>query len=333
MSAVAPEIYIPAGHRPPAETVTGTPASGKTDRAARHQLAVSDRKPGRVSKAVRALPDDLYLRLIFLLRMRRLLHLRNPRTYSEKIQWIKLYGSLERFAPFADKYQVREFVTATIGPQHLVPLIGVWDEFGQIPLDALPESFVLKATHGCGYNFICRDKSTLDVASLRQTVTNWLNTNFSVATREPQYRHVRPRLIAEAYLEDEPGKLRDYKFTFSQGAFCMLEVISDRADVVTCNFYDREWNLLPIRVKDVPNTPRPLPKPALLDDMFEVAAKLSAGFAFVRVDLYYAGGNIYFGELTFTPGNGFMTYEPRSFYSELGRKLDLAAVTASLTSS
>ena len=257
--------------------------------------------------------------------MRGILHLRNPRTFSEAIQWLKLHGALERYAPYADKYEVRQHVARTVGPQYLVPLIGVWDEFDQIPWDALPEQFVLKATHGCGYNFVCRDKSSADVAGLRQTVAKWMSENFYAENREPQYRHIVPRLIAEAYLEDDSGGLRDYKFTCFDGVPFMLEVMGDRAQGnYTLNIYDRQWNLLPHNPKGLLNSVTPITRPALLDDMFDAAAKLSAGFPFVRVDLYYVAGRIYFSELTFTPASGYITYEPKSVNYELRRMLDLS---------
>jgi hypothetical protein len=297
--------------------------------ALRHAVAALRNRIGRRTlKAIRALPDTLYLRAIFLLEMRRFLHLRNPRTYGEKIQWLKVHGSLERYTSYADKYEVRQYVSDKVGSQYLVPLIGLWDDFDQIPLDALPERFVLKATHGCGYNFVCRDRSSLDVVGLRETTARWMSENFYVVEREPQYRSIRPRLIAEAYLEDEPGQLRDYKFLFFDGVFHMLEVIGDRDSGVTCNIYDRDWNLSGSTVKNVRNSAKELPRPALLDEMFDVAAKLAAGFPFVRVDLYYVGQKIYFGELTFTPHSGLKSYVPKSFEDELGRMLDLPAVIA-----
>jgi hypothetical protein len=280
-------------------------------------------------KALRALPDALYLRLAFLLFMRRIPHLRHPRTYSEAIQWLKLHGALERYASYADKYEVRQYVARTVGPQYLVPLIGVWDEFDQIPWEDLPEQFVLKSTHGCAYNFVCRDKSSADVVGLRQTVTSWMSQNFYAENREPQYRYIAPRLIAEAYLEDDSGGLRDYKFTCFDGVPFMVEVIGDRADEnYTVNIYDRQWNLLPHNPKGRLNSVKPVTRPALLEDMFDAAAKLSAGFPFVRVDLYYVDEKIFFGELTFTPASGYITYEPKSFNYELRRMLDLSKLSA-----
>ena len=280
-------------------------------------------------KALRALPDALFLRLVFLLFMRRILHLRKPRTYSEALQWIKVHGALERYAPYADKYGVRDYVARMIGPQYLVPLIGVWDEFDQIPWEDLPEQFVLKSTHGCSYNFVCRDKSSTDVASLRQTVTSWMSQNFYDENRESQYRYIVPRLIAEAYLEDDSGGLRDYKFTCFDGVPFMVEVMCDRDhENYAVDIYDRQWNLLPNNPKGRLNSVKPVVRPALLEDMFSTAAKLSAGFPFVRVDLYYVAGEIYFGELTFTPASGYITYEPESFNYELRRMLDLSKLTA-----
>jgi hypothetical protein len=276
---------------------------------------------GLARKAVRAMPDALYLRLKFLHVMRRIPHLRNPRNFSEAIQWLKLHGALEHYAPYADKYEVRQYVARKIGPQYLVPLIGVWDEFDQIPWDTLSEQFVLKSTHGCGHNFVCRNKSSTDVADLRQTVTRWMSENFYNEHRESQYRHIGPRLIAEAYLQDDSGGLRDYKFTCFKGVPFMVEVMGNRAHGVTVDIYDCQWNLLPVNARGDRNSGKPITRPGLLDNMLDVAAKLSAGFPFVRVDLYCVEGKIYFGELTFTPASGFITYEPKSFNQKLGRAL------------
>ncbi|MGB6455019.1 MAG: ATP-grasp fold amidoligase family protein [Streptosporangiaceae bacterium] len=294
-------------------------------------LALTSSSARFMSKAMHVLPDAWYYRANHLLRTKRILHLKNPRTFSEKIQWLKLYGPLDQYGPYADKYEVRKYVEDTVGPQYLVPLIGVWTEFDEIPFDELPRRFVLKATHGQGYNFICRDKTSLDLASLRDTVTRWTSESFYRAEREPQYRDIQPRLIAEAYLEDESGALRDYKFTCFDGIVHMLEVMSDRAHGMTVNLYDRHWNLLPIHPTEFPNAAGPITKPTALDDMFDVVGKLSAIFPFVRVDLYYADGRIYFGELTFTPSNGTIRYEPASFNRELDGMLDLSnfRVTAS----
>jgi TupA-like ATPgrasp len=269
------------------------------------------------------LPDVWYLRINFLLRTHRFLKLRNPHAYSDKIQWLMLYGKLERYAQYADKYEARQYIRDILGPEYLVPLIGIWDKFDDIAFDSLPDRFVLKATHGQGYNFFCADKSSLDVASLRRTVSAWTSENFYRREREPQYRPIRPRLIAEAYLQDESGELRDYKFPCFAGEPYLVQVLSGHASNRRENFFDRDWNSLAIVEKDFPPATEPIPKPSLLAEMFDVARKLAAGFPFVRVDLYCVDGQIYVGELTFTPACGLITYEPRAVDLELGRMLDL----------
>ncbi len=274
------------------------------------------------------LPDRWYLKVNFLLRMHRVLDLRHPRTYSEKIQWLKLYGGLEQYSSYTDKYEARQYVSDVIGAEHLVPLLGVWDAFDQIPFDQLPSQFALKATHGQGYNFLCRDKSRVNLAWLRRTVTKWMRTNFYRVEREAQYRAIHPRLIVEQYLQDESGALRDYKFPCFDGVPAAVQVIGDRATGATENYYDLQWNLLPVEERGFPNTGYSIPRPPLLDDMIDVAARLSAEFPFVRVDLYCTGQSIYFGELTFTPASGLITYEPSSYDLELGSMLDLARFTA-----
>jgi TupA-like ATPgrasp len=284
------------------------------------------RVPAR--KAVRALPDTLYISLRFVLATRRIPHLRNPRTLSEVMLWLKLHGALERYAPYVDKYEVRQYVARTIGSQYLNPLIGVWDEFDQIPWDDLPQQFVLKSTHGSGGNFVCRDKSAADVASVRQAVTKWMSENYYHEHREPQYRDIRPRLIAEAYLEDDSGDLRDYKFSCFEGVPFLLEVFSNRGPGMTVNLYDPPWRLLPVVPKGWSNSQKPITRPALLNDLLDAVAKLSAAFPLVRVDMYYVDDKIYFGELTFTPNNGFITYDPKSFNRELRRRLDLSKLNA-----
>jgi hypothetical protein len=273
---------------------------------------------------LQALPDEWYLRLMYWHRQGTLLNLRNPQAYTAKIQWLKLYGGLDRYASYADKYKVREYVAETVGSQFLVPLIGVWENFEEIPFDKLPEQFALKATHGQGYNFICRDRSSLDLASLRHTANAWMSENFYHREREPQYREIIPRLIVEAYLEDESGALRDYKFPCFGGAPSLVQVLGDRARGTTENYYDLQWNLLPVRETELPNSYEPVPKPAALDEMVNLASRLSSRFPFVRVDLYCVADRIYFGELTFTPGSGIMSYQPSSYDLEFGRPLDLS---------
>jgi hypothetical protein len=293
-----------------------------SNRKAINWMSLARQVPGAI---VRRLPDRAFARIMFFRKKKAMLRLGNPQTYSEKIQWLKIYGGLERYAKFVDKYEVRDYISRTIGSEYLIPLIGVWDKFDDIPFDTLPASFVLKATHGQGYNFICRDKAQVDLDQLRTKVNKWLGENFYTVDREPQYKNCTPRIIVEQYMQDESGELRDYKFACFSGAPHWIQVIGDRSTGTTEDMYDSQWTHLAVTEVGYPNSPRSIPKPAQLQDMWDLATKLSSKFAFVRVDLYLVDGKIYFGELTFTPANGIITYAPKETDLALGALIDLTA--------
>src|SRR3989337_4324671 len=151
----------------------------------------------------RFLPDKLFITFDYFITHRKIPNLQHPKTFSEKLQWIKLYGGLEKYSKNVDKYEVRNYISETIGEKHLVPFYGVWDKFEEIDFNKLQQQFVLKATHGSGYVFICKDKSSLDLKSLKKTTTKWLSENFYKSTREIQYNLCKPRIVCEKYLEDE----------------------------------------------------------------------------------------------------------------------------------
>lgn len=280
-------------------------------------------------RLIRRLPDPVYIYLWHYQHHKELLHIRNPRKFAEKIQWLKVNGGLAKYAQYADKYTVRPYVEEKIGADHLIKLLGVWDSFDEVPFDRLPDKFVLKASHGCGYNFICRDKSKLDIAACRALFDVWMNENFYEQEREPQYRDCKPRIVAEEYMEDASGELTDYKIWCSGGEPKVIQVDMNRFTNHKCQLLDTDWRELSFvsvtTFGDVANLP---PRPAKLDEMLDIARKLSADFPFVRVDLYLADGHIYFGELTFTPGSGIVKHEPESAEIELGKLIDLEAYRA-----
>lgn len=272
------------------------------------------------------LPDAVFLRLYFFYKRRQILSLRNPKTFSEKIQWLKVYGNLEQYYKYVDKYDVRAFVARELGENYLIPLIGVWSSFDEIPFHALPNQFVLKGTHGSGYNFVCKDKSSIDMSQLRSLVTGWLQENFYITTRETQYKDSEPKIVCEQYLEDESGALRDYKIFCFGGKPYLIEVISDRFGGRRIDFCSTDWKRLNIE-RDHPMSESLPPKPEGLDEMLTAATKLAAHFPFVRADFYSVNGKIYFGELTFTPGSGLGEFKPSSVDNQLGDMLNLEAFT------
>lgn len=272
------------------------------------------------------LPDKAYVMLDYLFYFGKLPNLRNPQNFSEKIQWLKIYGGLEKYSQYVDKYKVRNFVSQKAGKKYLVPLLGVWEKFEEIDFGQLPKQFVLKATHGSSYNFICKDKSSLNLKKLQEITRRWLRENFYQKTREVQYRDCQPRLIAEPYLEDASGGLTDYKIHCFNGQPYFIEVIWDRFTKPKLSYVDVDlsWRKLPISYRRNPYPAKTPPKPRQLEEMILLAKKLSKPFTYVRVDLYLVRGVVYFGELTFTPGNGMDKFEPPETDFQLGKLIDLS---------
>jgi hypothetical protein len=257
------------------------------------------------------------------------LSLDKPRSLSEKIQWIKLYRDLKPFASFVDKCAVRDFVKSRIGGEYLVPLIGIYDRFADIDIDRLPGAFALKATHGSGWNVIVEDKTTVDWKAVRRKLTRWLRSDYSLEYGEACYKNLVGRIIIEKYLEDSPGKLNDYKFYCCNGEPLGLHVDIDRFGDHCYRIFDADWNEF-IKTGNTKGDIPHVPRPERLDELLDVSRRLSAGFSYVRVDLYYIDNRIYFGELTFTPGDGMSRFDPVESDYFFGEPLDVREYVAGL---
>jgi hypothetical protein len=279
------------------------------------------------------LPDRPYVHLFYWVRTGNRLHLKNPKGFTQKIQWLKVHGNLEQFAPYADKYTVREYVERTVGAEHLIPILGVWDTFDEIPFGELPNRFVLKVTNGCGYNYICKDKAAMDRVALKSQVEAWQYEDFYRLEREGQYKSSKPRIVCEQYLEDDSGALRDYKIHCSKGKPRYIQIDVNRFTNLQEEMRDPRWRKVAARpsVVGFAETKTPVPKPKNLDQMLELATRLSAPFPYVRVDLYTVGDKIYFGELTFTPGSGTVSLTPAESEIAFGNLIDLDAYRNTLT--
>jgi hypothetical protein len=274
---------------------------------------------------LRPLPDKYFIALEYFVMTRKILNLNKPVTFNEKIQWIKVYGGLEKYTGYVDKLRVKKYINQIIGDQYFVPTIGVWDRFEDIPFDQLPQQFVLKATHGSGYVFVCRDKSTLDINSLKKTVNKWLHENFYIKTRERQYMGCKPKIICEKYLGDRSVDPTDYKIFCYNGEPRIIEVVWDRFTSHKGDVYkDLNWKTLNIGYIGFPYSRKNLIKPDNLNAMLDISRKLSKIFPFVRVDLYSVNNKIYFGELTFTPANGVERFDPPEADYFLGKEIDLS---------
>ena len=239
------------------------------------------------------------------------LNLDHPRTYNEKLQWLKLYDSTPLKTRLADKYLVREWVKEKIGEEYLVPLLGVWDSFDEIDFDALPQRFVLKANHGCGWNLIVNDKSQLDLEDAREKFNTWMGLNYAYCNGlELHYMHIPPKIIAEEYLENDHDDLRDYKVFCFGGKAHHIMYLTDRKVGMKMSFYDLDWNKQNF-VYSFPLNDQDVPRPQRLKELIEVSEKLAQGFAHARVDFYILNdGTLKFGEITFTSATGTCKWNP-----------------------
>ena len=262
-----------------------------------------------LQKIILPIPDKLYLKLMFRLKMGYPLNLENPQTFNEKLQWLKLYNRRPEYTQMVDKYAVKAYISSLIGSEYVIPTLGVWDKFEDINFDILPDQFVLKTTNGGGNGgvVVCKDKSSIDKNIVKRKLNKSLKSCIYKNLKEWPYKNVKPRIIAEKYIEDQSGDLVDYKFTCTDGVVHNVMLCIERNTGSTkFYFFDRDWHLLRLNIRGK-NAPEDftLPKPEGMDKMFDLAAKLSKGLPYARIDLYNVNGKIYFGEITFFPQSGF----------------------------
>ncbi len=281
------------------------------------------------------IPDDIYLKCRFKLLMGQTLHLDNPQTFNEKLNWLKLYNRQAWYSDIADKSKVKDYVRRKIGEEHLIPTIGIWNQFDDIDFDNLPRQFVLKSTNGGGGTgvVICREKSLFNKADAKKKLEKSMATNWDYG-REWVYRAIKPRIIGEAYMKDEgTDYLDDYKFMCFNGEPKILFMASDRyvkGESLKFDWYDMNLNHLPFKSHGYQNKNRKLTiSQHQFDEMKEIARVLSKDFPHIRVDLYLINGKIYFGELTFFHDAGFVGIEPIEWDYKIGSWLSLPQKTLS----
>lgn len=269
------------------------------------------------------LPERLFLKMRYRLEMGQKLDLNNPRTFQEKIQWLKLYDRNPEYSRMVDKDAVKIYVSERIGEEYIIPTLGVWDKFDDIDFSKLPDKFVLKTTHGGGSTgvVICKDKSKFDYATAKSKLEYSLNHDIYRKNKEWAYKNVSRRILAEEFLElPDKEDLTDYKIFCFNGEPKYIQVIQDRNTKETIDFFDTDWNHqdfvgLNPKAENAMTVPAP---PKKLDEMLRIAKKLAEGTKFVRVDLYSIESMIYFGELTFYPASGYGNFRPDSWARKLG---------------
>lgn len=282
-----------------------------------------------ILRLLRFVPDKIMIKLQYRIKTGKRLNLQHPKRYTEKLQWYKLYYRNPLLVQCADKYAVREYVTSKGYGRYLNNLLGsgVYMSADEIDFDALPNQFVIKATHGSGTNEIVLDKASTDIATLKEKVNAWLRTGGKSAGREWCYEAIKPRLIVEEVLEaNEEHDLPDYKFfCFDGKVYCLYVMQNYTLDHSKgeLGFYDRDFSDLHVRRLDFNPIVNQPPKPKNFEKMVEIAEALSAGFPHVRVDFYNVDGKITFGEMTFYNASGYTRFEPDEFDFELGEQFVL----------
>ncbi len=241
--------------------------------------------------------------------------------FGEKIQWLKLYGNLEKYNDYVDKYLVRDYIKKTVGEKYLIPLLGVYTNSSKIDYDKLPDKFVLKINNGSAMNIIVTDKNKINKKKINKKLDKWLKNDYSKIKKEYQYRNVERKIICEKYISDSNGELIDYKFFCFDGEPLFVKADLDRFTEHKVNFYDMNWNYIDMRESFYKNSNKNVTKPNNFEKMVEIAKKLSKEFQFVRVDLYDVDGTIYFGELTFTPASGKNPFYPLEKDIDIAKKI------------
>ena len=276
-----------------------------------------------------SLSDEEFLKKVFPKYMGYPLDFENPKTFSEKLQWLKVNYREPIQTIMVDKHEAKDFIAHRVGDQYIIPTLAVWDSVEDIDFDALPNQFVLKCTHDSGGIVICKDKSSLDREAAKAKLRTSLKRDYSRIAREWPYKEVPRRIIAEEYLSElGSNEILDYKMYCFHGEPKMTVVCSDRFSKAgtRMNFYDIDWKPMGIHFGHYPPLPTEFPRPETYDEMLRLATELSKDCPFLRVDFYEIKGRLYIGELTFFPGAGLEQFRPISKDYELGEWLQLETV-------
>ena len=276
------------------------------------------------SGALNLLSDKVYTKLKYRIVMGRAVNLDDPQTFTEKLNWLKLYDHDPQYIPLVDKWEVMKYVQERIGNQYCVEKYGVWDSFDDIHFDLLPNQFVLKCTHDSGSTFVCKDKSTMDRQAVKQFAEKCMAYNYYWYNREWPYSQIKPRILAEELLSDvSQSGVTDYKFFCFDGKPQFMFIATGRAEGDTrFDFFDMEFNWIPVK-QHYPNADVRPQKPECFEQMRDLAEKLSDGLKHVRVDFFQVNGRVYFSELTFNHFGGYERFEPEDYDAKFGAYLNL----------
>ena len=276
-------------------------------------------------KLSRLIPDRIYLQIVYFRHFKKFIDFDNPKTFNEKIQWLKLNYRNEEYTKLVDKYRVKQYITKLIGEEYVIPTLGVWNSVDDIDFKSLPEKFVLKCNNDSGGIVICKNKKDFDEAKAKSFLKERLKNNGYWYGREWPYKNVKPCIIAEKYMEDSISKdIKDYKFFCFNGSMEFFDIDIDRFIEHRANYYDRNGNFLPFgKTYCPPDYTKKIEMPKNLDKMIELAETISHNTVLSRIDFYEIDGQVYFGEITFYPGSGFSPFTDEKWDYKLGDMIDL----------
>lgn len=269
--------------------------------------------------------DEIFIRLQYLVLLKKILHLKKPITLNEKVQWLKLYDKRNIYTVLADKYEVKSFVAKKVGQEFVIPTIGIYDSFDEINFSKLPKSFILKCTHDCGSIIICKDKMFFNIEAARDTLTKKLQINHYNRYLEWAYKNIKPRIICEEFIKSKNERgIREYKFMCYNGKalYFSLEEFRESPGGLRIDYFDINWNKFPLK-KPYPNLGYNAKKPKNFKQMIEIVEVLAKDIPYVRVDLNVVGEYIYFSEMTLYPGGGYSIFIPSEYDEYFGRPLKL----------
>ena len=276
-------------------------------------------------KLSRLIPDRIYLQIVYFRHFKKFIDFDNPKTFNEKIQWLKLNYRKEEYTNLVDKYRVKQYITKLIGEEYVIPTLGVWKNVDDIDFKSLPEKFVLKCNNDSGGIVICKNKKDFDEVKAKSFLKERLKNNGYWYGREWPYKNAKPCIIAEKYMEDSISKdLKDYKFFCFNGSMEFFDIDIDRFIEHRSNYYDRNGNFLPFgKTYCPPDYTKKIEMPKNLDKMIELAETISHNTVLSRIDFYEIDGQVYFGEITFYPGSGFSPFTDEKWDYKLGDMIDL----------
>lgn len=280
-----------------------------------------------MKKLLRLLPDKQYIQLQYFYHFKRFPNLKNPKTFNEKLQWLKLHDRKTEYTTMVDKYLVKQHVAKKIGAEYIIPTLGVWNCAKEIDFDALPNQFVLKWNHDSGSVIICKDKKVFDRQAAIEKLNKYQDHNGYWYGREWPYKNIVPRIIAEQYMEDtshpEQKALLVYKIMNFNGEPKVVQTIQgDKTEDEVIDYFDTEWNLLDMR-QNFPNSICPVARPKTFDKMLELSKEMSEGFPFLRIDFFEVNGKAYFSEYTFYSDSGMAAFTPTAWDEKLGEWIKL----------